>query len=264
MDIIITPDRIKEHKVARYSFKNFDNLVVTNEPKPIDLIEKQQPVETAQKDELLEAIKARQAEDGGMVADLVKKVEEFGGSVIKLQMQLESQEREFKARLEEEKKRAYEDGLKAGEKGVENRLVDEIEAHKAQMIDSITKLDSQIEKVGSYAASLEKELSSIAVEIASEVIAKEVREDGAKVAELLAKELLKEVKEANAITIKIHPELASDLSKKFASESNIKVVADRAVAYGGVVLLSDAGNIDAQIQNRFLAVKNGILAGGAE
>lgn len=265
MEIIITPDRIKEHKITRYSFKNFDKDTVATAPEPKRVIEPERvPQPTFSKDEqlILETIKAKQAEDGGMVAELVKKVEDFGDSVIKLQMRLESQEEEFRTRLEEERKRAYEDGLKAGEKGVESKLVEEIETKKAQMLESIKKLDSKIEEAGKYIASLEKELSSIAVEIAAEVIAKEVREDGAKVAESLSKELLKDLQGADVITLKVHPELAEEISKKFGEESNIKVVGDRAVSYGGVVLLSSAGNMDAQIRNRFLAVKNGILAGG--
>lgn len=267
MEIIITPEKLKEHKVSRYSFKNFDlksNAQVA-EPKEIKELAVA-PKETAfSKEELLtlEVIKNRQAEDGGMVANLVKKVEEFGDSVIKLQMRLEKQEEDFAVRLEEEKKRAYEDGVKAGEKSVEGSLVAEVETKKAQLAESLGKLDSAMQKFDKHAISLEKELSSIAVEIAEQVIAKEVREDGVLVAKALARELLEEVKDANLITIKVHPELESELKKVFADDTRIKLVSDRAVSYGGVVIVSDSGNIDAQIKNRFLAVKSGILAGGA-
>lgn len=265
MEIIITPEQVKEHRIARYSFKNFDDIereVVQSKPVTAP---KGEAVPFSKDEQLiLETIKAKQVEDGGMVAQLVKKVEEFGESVIKLQMRLEAQEEEFRTRLEDEKKRAYEDGMRAGEKGVENRLIEENEANKRQMIDSIKKLDERIEGVSSYVASLEKELSSIAVEIAAEVIAKEVREDGVNVAERLAVELLKEVKGANSVTIRIHPELVDEITKRLGNENNVKVVGDRAIAYGGLVLFSDAGNIDAQIKNRFMAVKNGILTGGVE
>ena len=42
---------------------------------------------------------------------------------------------------------------------------------------------------------------------------------------------------------------------------NVEIVEDDAVKEGGVVILSDVGNIDAQILQRFKAIKEAILEG---
>lgn len=278
MEIIITPERVQNHKVVKYAFKNFDSQrapvkegasynAPQSQPQPVPqsaAAPQPQPVFSAEERETLAAIRNRQAEESGMVQNLVKKVEEFGDNVIKLQMRLEKQEAEFEQRLAEEKKRAFEDGRKAGESEAQNRLLGEVQSQKLQLDESIRKLDDALIRFEKHAASLEKELSSVAVEIAAEVISREVSEGSAKIAQSLAKALLNEIKEAMKITLKIHPDHARELTEAFADDERIKVVGDRAVAPGGVVIVSDAGNIDAQIHNRFLAVKKSILEGARE
>lgn len=277
MEIIITPERVKNHKVAKYAFKNFDaQRAVRDSASSMPQAPQQSPVIgapaqaaapaglSAEEREALSAIRVRQAEESGMVQNLVKKVEEFGDHVIKLQMRLEKQEGEFEQRLNEEKKRAFEDGRKAGELEAQNRLIGEVQSQKLQLEDSLRKLDDALGRFEKHAGQLEKELSSVAVEIAGEVIKREVGENGTKIALSLAKALLEEIKEAMQITLKTHPDHARELTEALGEDGRIKVSADRAVAPGGVVIVSDAGNIDAQIHNRFLAVKKSILEGAHE
>ena len=286
MEIIITPDRVKNHKVAKYAFKNFDaqrmdrDNVLPPASASVSMLHSSTPAQSAQPSEgaatasaaalsqeereTLSAIRSRQAEESGMVQNLVKKVEEFGDNVIKLQMRLEKQEDEFEKRLEEEKKRAFEEGKKAGENEAQNRLQGEVQSLKGQLESSLKRVDEALERFEKHAASLEKELSSVAVEIAGEVIKREVGENGTKIAQSLAKALLEEIKEAMKITLRTHPDHAAELSESLGSDGRVQVVADKAVAPGGVVITSDAGNIDAQIHNRFLAVKKSILEGGHE
>jgi len=76
----------------------------------------------------------------------------------------------------------------------------------------------------------------------------------------LTKELLNDIKEATQIEIKVNP-LDYDYVKDHLNLDKIKVSPDNAISVGGVVILSDAGNIEAEIHKRFEAIKNHILKG---
>jgi len=49
------------------------------------------------------------------------------------------------------------------------------------------------------------------------------------------------------------------VSKKLEPDEKIKLVPDSAIKAGGVVISSDVGNIEAEIKERFNAIKNNIL-----
>ncbi|MDR2906149.1 MAG: hypothetical protein LBU73_09365 [Helicobacteraceae bacterium] len=209
--------------------------------------------------EALDEIRATQAAENSLVADLVKKVEGFANSVVTLESRLEKQEADFAARLETETKRAFEDGRREGEQAASGAMIAEIAEHKAQLKESIAKIDKALQDFGEHTASLEKELSSVAIEIAREVIAVEAGENSANIAKALSQALLAEVKDALKITIKVSPDEEAELSEFFKGDSRVTIISDRAISRGGVVLVSDAGSIDAQIPNRFAAIRKSIL-----
>lgn len=266
MDIIITPNMIPHHKVAKYSFKNFDSLKETGgapsrphaNPAPSSPVAGFSDEEKA----AIAAIQARQVEEGDSLDALIGKIDDLSANIVKLQARLERQEEEFAVKIEEEKERSFEEGKKAGQKEERAAFEGELNALKEQFTESFSKFDAVVAEFGNHAASLDKELSSIAVEIAGEVIAKEVSESSSKIAFALASALLGEIKGANKVTIRVSPDDARELSAKFAGEGNVAIVPDKAIAKGGVVIFSDAGNMDAQIQNRFAAIKKSILESG--
>ena len=49
--------------------------------------------------------------------------------------------------------------------------------------------------------------------------------------------------------------------EKLGSSDKIEIVSDTAISKGGVVIMSDVGNMDAQILNRFDRVKKVVLDG---
>ena len=108
--------------------------------------------------------------------------------------------------------------------------------------------------------SIEKELISVALDIAKEVIQKEVSENSKEIALSLAKALMEDIKDATKITIKVNPKDVKYLKEQ--NLQNVEIVEDDAVKEGGVVILSDIGNIDAQVPQRFKAIKEAILEGG--
>jgi flagellar assembly protein FliH len=76
----------------------------------------------------------------------------------------------------------------------------------------------------------------------------------------LTKELLNDIKEATQIEIKVNP-LDYDYVKDNLNLEKVKITPDNAISIGGVVILSDAGNIEAEIHKRFENIKKHILKG---
>ncbi|MDR2638469.1 MAG: hypothetical protein LBC09_01365 [Helicobacteraceae bacterium] len=269
MEIIITPDRLDAHKIVRYEFKNFDGSAQPEKksaasPKGALLQAAFASALSGEEKQTLEDIRAKQLAENDLVVNLVKKVETFADSVAKLQIRLEKQEEEFAARLESEKNRAYEDGKRAGELEATNRLTGEIETKKAQFAESIAKLDAALKEFGDHAVSIEKELTSVAVEIASEVLTIEASENSAKIAASLAASLLNNIKEALKISVKVNPSDLAAVSDALKADARVEVAPDRAIAAGGVVIQSDAGNFNAELSHRFAAIKKSVLEGGGE
>ncbi|GHV05468.1 flagellar assembly protein FliH [Campylobacterota bacterium] len=276
MEIIITPERVGSHKIVKYNFKNFDTAntrAPTQEGESMFFKPQHLPKQpsltatlgnlTAEDKETLAAIDKKLSTESDMVAALVGKMESFGDNVVKLQMQLEKQEAEFVAKLEQEKQRSFDEGRSIGENDTKNAILGEVKAQKDQLAESLIKLENALVSFGAHSASLEKELSSIAVEIASEVITLEVSARSGEIAKALSLKLLEEIKDAQKITIRANPDDATELITALGSDPRVKITTDRAVAAGGVVISSDAGNINAELHHRFAAIKKSILEGGA-
>ena len=62
------------------------------------------------------------------------------------------------------------------------------------------------------------------------------------------------------MTIKVNPKDHAAISEHFGKMQHLTVLADSAVSEGGVIVISDAGNIDAQISKRFERVKKAALS----
>ena len=65
---------------------------------------------------------------------------------------------------------------------------------------------------------------------------------------------------ASKITLKVNPKDHGEISQRVGSLEHVEVISDSAVSEGGVIALSDAGNIDAQISKRFERVKRAALS----
>ena len=100
----------------------------------------------------------------------------------------------------------------------------------------------------------------LCVDIAKEVVDAELKENSTKVAFGLSKELIKELQNASKITLKVNPKNHGEISKRVGSLKHVEVISDGAVSEGGVIALSDVGNIDAQISKRFQRVKRAALS----
>ena len=193
--------------------------------------------------------------DSSFVEELLKKTDELSSNIIKLQMQIENQESEFAKRLEAEIARAKEDGKNEGIAQTNAANEAKIKELEAKFSSSAAKLDEQYAKFDEFLKKSEEELGQTAIKIAKEVIEKEVSSASSQIAHHLANSLIKELSDVKNIEIRVNPEDSDYLKEQFSKNERVKVSADDAISKGGVVIISEGGNIDATMQTRLEKLK---------
>jgi len=193
--------------------------------------------------------------DSSFVEELLKKTDELSSNIIKLQMQIENQESEFAKRLEAEIARAKEDGKNEGIAQTNAANEAKIKELEAKFSASAAKLDEQYAKFDEFLKKSEEELGQTAIKIAKEVIEKEVSTASSQIAHHLANSLIKELSDVKNIEIRVNPEDSDYLKEQFSKNERVKVSADDAISKGGVVIISEGGNIDATMQTRLEKLK---------
>lgn len=189
------------------------------------------------------------------VEDLLKKTDEMSSNIIKLQMQIESQENEFNNRLNTELENAKEKFAKEGYEQAKLEFQKELQDLKEKYLKSIAKLDTVCENLENFIEKNEKELADTAIDIAKEVVLKELELGSSKIAYALAKELVSTLKGASSIELKVNAEDYDYLKEQFSQNTHIKVSLDDAISKGSVVILSDAGNIESNLNARLTKIK---------
>ena len=193
--------------------------------------------------------------DSSFVEELLKKTDELSSNIIKLQMQIENQESEFAKRLEAEISRAKEDGKNEGIAQTNAANEAKIKELEAKFSASAAKLDEQYAKFDEFLKKSEDELGQTAIKIAKEVIEKEVSTASSQIAHHLAGSLIKELSDVKNIEIRVNPEDSDYLREQFSKNERVKVCSDDAISKGGVVIISEGGNIDATMQTRLEKLK---------
>ncbi len=189
------------------------------------------------------------------VEDLLKKTDEMSSNIIKLQMQIESQENEFNNRLNSELENAKEKFAKEGYEKAKEEFQKELSDFKDKYLKSIAKLDNACENLENFIEKNEKELADTAIDIAKEVILKELELNSSKIAYALVKDLIGELKGASAIELKVNAEDYEYLKEQFDQNAHIKISLDDAISKGSVVIISDAGNIESNLNSRLAKIK---------
>ncbi|OJJ28676.1 flagellar assembly protein FliH [Campylobacter concisus] len=197
----------------------------------------------------------QQAGESSFVEELLKKTDELSSNIIKLQMQIENQESEFAKRLEAEISRAKEDGKNEGIAQANAANEARINELEARFSASAAKLDEQYVKFDEFLKKIEEELGQTAIKIAKEVIDKEISTSSSQIAHHLASSLIKELSNVKNIEIRVNPEDSEYIKEQFSNNEHVKISADDAISKGGVVIISDGGNIDATMQTRLEKLK---------
>jgi len=263
MDVIISETNLDKHAVSKYSFKVLGaaegEFIESEKSSIVQSEEKKSSSSDIQEVNNVENSVPVQQKDE-MVQSLLKKTDELSGNYIKLQMKLEARDEEFKTQLEEIKKEAYAQGIEAGKAQMSTEQDEKIK-------DSINQFSQSIEKIGHTAKDLESaleplrdELVSVAVDIAKEVIVAELSSSSADVAAALAHQLLEEVKGSTSVTLRINPKDYEHVKKLIGEVKGVTMEPDSALAAGGVVVISDVGNIEGDIMRRYERVKTAALS----
>ena len=241
----------EKHIIKPYKFKSIDENEQSSEPKAD--FSSHNGLETPNS-----ATEEKSSEQKQIIENLLSKIEELSTNIVNSQKTFEQQINEYKNRIEEEKQKAFNQGYEKGLKEGENKCKQNLEEKMNLLETSLQKIDKINETFEEKILSVEKELISVALDIAKEVIQKEISKESGEIAYSLAKNLMEDIKDATKIKLKVNPKDAKNLKDKF---KNIEVIPDDAVKEGGVVIISDIGNIDAEVLNRFENIKEAILEG---
>jgi flagellar assembly protein FliH len=248
---IISNDNSDTHIIKPYKFKELED----DDFKKLSFEENEEN-KTVSESPINEPPK-NEPQNNELIERLLSKIEELSNNIVNIENSFQMQLNECKQQIEIEKQKAYEEGYKKGIEDAKHNIGAAFDEKMKLLEDSIEKIDKINETFEEKIISIEKELISVALDIAKEVIQKEISENSKEIAYNLAKSLMDEVKEATKIKIKVNPKDAEYLKNK--DLKNVEILEDPAVKEGGVVIISDIGNIDAEIINRFKAIKEAIL-----
>ncbi len=244
MDKIITPDKYPNHNVQKYEFKTFD--ANKNSPKPITTSIKE-PIITKEDTPKPDTIIPK---DDQVSKELIKSNEEILLKIKELQEKIEQQEKDFAQRLELETKKAFELGKEEGIKESSQDINEQNSEIKNQFIKSIASLSEQQTKIDTFLQKIESDIPKLAIMIAKKVINKELDESSSQITKSTINSLLENLKDISSIVIKVNPYDYNDIKKEYQESKYIKIKPDDAIAKGGVVIISDGGNIDANLSTR--------------
>ncbi len=257
---IVNTDEFENHNVEKYRFKVLGGASNIGEQSAQEsLVEENVKVkELEEQVELISNtdIEVKSDEQSQFIEELLKRSDELSTNIIKLQMQIEKQDVNFEDRLQNELKRESESSYEKGYQKGKEELLNTVEDIKAKYLNSINILEAESKKGSEYLKKIESELSSTAIEIAKEVIAAEVKNSSSAIAIALAKKLIEELSDAKTIELKVNPKDFEAIKSENFEIENIKISSDLSITEGGVIVLSDAGNLDGNLSTRIGKVKN--------
>jgi flagellar assembly protein FliH len=255
---------VAKHNVDKYNFKvlAFGADDEQEEVFESSLIPKKRIVEPPQPkvEKEIDATAMSSNSKDSLIESLLKKTDEMSSNFIKLQMKLENMSQEHKTELEKVKEESYSKGVEAGKELHAKKDEKDIANAVSMYSESVTKLQNSAKEFESALEGIKAELISAALDIAKEVIKIELEENSNEVAKTLAKELIKELQSASKVVLRVNPKDHGAISQAVGSLTHVEVISDAAVSLGGVIAISDAGNIDAQISKRFERVKRAALS----
>ncbi len=240
---VIDSDSIKQHLIQKYNFKILSSQTAHND---------EISDETKSKEDLGNELKEQEDKKikDGFISELLEKSDKMSSDIVKLQMKIEDGQKEFEERLKKQTQSALKEGEQKGYNLAKKELEDEYLNLKVQYRNSIRKLDDTFGECKTYMDTLKDELSHASVEIAKEVVVQEISKNSSEIALALAKSLINDIKNANKISIKTNPKDYEFIKENFSQFKNIEIFKDDAISEGGVILLSDLGNIDGNINTR--------------
>lgn len=258
---LITPQDTKDHIIDGYHFKVMSEFASLQEQK---IQKDENPSEdtavangenSSQNTSNEQNLAQEPSSTAQRVLELMKEKEEMidkaARAETQLTMKLEAQQKEFEAKLELAKKEAEQQGYEKAKTQSESEMGE----LREKFSKSIAKLDEVCENLEQFIAKNEKELANAAIEIAQDVIEQELSGNSAKIALNLAQRLIAELKGASSIELKISPSDYDFVKSNLSENSKLKINLDDAISKGSVVVLSDKGNIESDLNDRLNKIK---------
>jgi len=265
METVIPPDRTTGHIIQKYHFKVLtdsskgeDDADLLNQTEDQILQTENELSATVMQEESASSAESSSAKDE-IVEQMLKKADELSTNLVKMQMQLEKQQEEFETRLKEAREAAYEEGKLAGKEECEAKFKAEVDELRSRLTHTIASLDESRQLFLNKVDTIEEELIETALDLAKQVVVKEIDNHSKEVALRLAKLLLTEVKDASKVTLKVNPNDYTYVKESLEHGPKVEVSADPAVGPGGVIVISDIGNIDGDIMHRFERIKEAVF-----
>lgn len=246
---IISSKELDGHNMKKYEFKKLEVTTLSpQETKKIPQVPEVVPTQS-------QVSMIQSSIEKELIDKLLAKSDGLAHTLSNFQAQFEK----LQNQTDEKEKIAREEGFKEGELKAQLHFKEDMEREKERITKSVIALDETIENVKSQIAKLESELSAIAIDIAKEVIVKEIDENSAKIAALIAKELLQSMGANLNVIIRVNPLDFDFLNNLVKNRQNIKIKSDDAISKGGVVIISDNGNIDGNVMSRYKILKQSVL-----
>jgi flagellar assembly protein FliH len=151
-------------------------------------------------------------------------------------------------------KRGYEQGERAGGEAAQKQL--------DPVVQSLRKMLGELEALRRREArDFERELVELALAVARKVVGQEVAANPGVVAPLL-RDALGRLEQPGALTIRLNPDdverladLRPQLLKGLAEPGRVRFEADPSLSAGGCIIESEAGDVDARLEQRFRIVE---------
>jgi len=260
---VIAENKLTTHTMDKYKFKVFSMNTGNSEDSSAKESEAQRrEPETEERVDAgeIDSSSLSTGSKDSLIESLMKKTDEMSSNFIKLQMKLETMSDEHKIELEKVKDEAFERGVEAGLEQAKKTQDDSMHNGLQQFATSVQTLETSAKEFESALEGIKGSLIEAACDIAKEVISIELSNNSNEIAKVLSQELINELQSASAIRLKVNPRNHGAISQSLGSLKHVEVISDGAVSEGGVIVLSDAGNIDAQIKKRFERVKKAALS----
>lgn len=260
---VIDHENIEKHNVDKYNFKVLSAGSDESQDNVAESVLVEQTVKeesSSNKESDIDSSAMSQSSKDSLIESLMKKTDDMSSNFIKLQMKLETMAEEHTKELAQAKEESFAKGVESGKKEALEESGTNMADTIKQFSSSILTLENSAKEFENALEAIKKELISAALDISKEVVNIELNENSNEVATILSNELIKELQSASKITLKVNPKDHGTISEKVGSLENIEIVSDSAVNQGGVIAISDAGNIDAQISKRFERVKRAALS----
>ncbi len=263
MRVIITKNETQGHIINKYKFKVFSlgGSDTANDDTPVAAEPRTEPVSSESATKAVESHAISSASKDALVESLLKKTDEMSSNFIKLQMKLEEQEENFKAELEAAKKVAYAQGQSDARGIFEKEQEAAAKNSVTQFSKSVQLLEKSASEFHGALGRIENELIHAAVDIAKEVVAMEITERSGAIAAKLASKLISDLQTSARVTLKVNPADHGAVSEQVGKLEYVDILSDSAISPGGVIAISDSGNIDSEIMKRYERVKKAALGG---